>query len=319
MKSNQPKKQLKPQYAQATIPPVLIRSASYGTPLIHRTQSRHRRKFALSLNNLGAEVLFPAVPVIKPGWRLLSGFLTAALAALILMATVTAEFNVNQMEVKGLQRLTASDLEAALNLTNLKIFVVDPKRMKSDLEDAFPELANVSVKVAMPSKILISVMERQPVLEWRYDDLTVWIDNDGVIFPPRGEASGLLTIYSDSAPPLLFNAPPPPVEEFKRSQLKETSQVEEAKSKKLVDPLLVKTALTLRRQMPSDTPLAYHQHSGLGWSDPQGWNVFIGSDLNNLDQKMVVYQGIAKHLSSQGIHPRMISVEHVHAPFYRLE
>jgi hypothetical protein len=51
--------------------------------------------------------------------------------------------------------------------------------------------------------------------------------------------------------------------------------------------------------------------------DPNGWQVYIGKDLNQFEAKMATYQAIISELESRGIRPTLVSVEHLDAPFYR--
>jgi hypothetical protein len=57
----------------------------------------------------------------------------------------------------------------------------------------------------------------------------------------------------------------------------------------------------------------------MGWSDPQGWQVFFGSSTADMDSKLVTYRGIVDYLNQKHIKPKLISVEFAHAPFYRME
>ena len=63
----------------------------------------------------------------------------------------------------------------------------------------------------------------------------------------------------------------------------------------------------------------YTENRGLGWQDPQGWDVFFGADLNDIEMKLLVYDAIVAYVLREGIQPELISVEFVHAPYYRLE
>jgi len=47
--------------------------------------------------------------------------------------------------------------------------------------------------------------------------------------------------------------------------------------------------------------------------------VYFGRDINNIDIKLAEYQTIIGVLESQNITPTLISLEFLHAPFYRLE
>jgi hypothetical protein len=47
--------------------------------------------------------------------------------------------------------------------------------------------------------------------------------------------------------------------------------------------------------------------------------VFIGSKLERINDKMLMYETIVRKLEEQGIQPNMVSVEFLHAPYYRQE
>jgi hypothetical protein len=71
---------------------------------------------------------------------------------------------------------------------------------------------------------------------------------------------------------------------------------------------------------PKGVPIAYDPRHGLGWHDTKrDWDVYFGLDLSNIEEKLIVYDAIRQKMREDGISPAMISVEHVHAPYYRLE
>ena len=86
-----------------------------------------------------------------------------------------------------------------------------------------------------------------------------------------------------------------------------------------LSPDLVNAILELGSKMPADTLLVYDSEHGLGWNDPGGWDVFFGSEDEDMPMKLAVYQALVDKLQNEGIQPAMISVEYVHAPYYRTE
>ena len=82
---------------------------------------------------------------------------------------------------------------------------------------------------------------------------------------------------------------------------------------------VVRELNVLRPTLPAGITLAYNQKGGLGWNDPNGWKVYVGTDLSNLDQKLIVYQNIVEHLQQSHMKASVINVEYVHTPYYRLE
>jgi cell division protein FtsQ len=308
--------------------PVTVRGNTFGTP-IHRKAGtqRVRRQFYLTMDQAGAELRLPAITLVNPGWRLLS-FLLAVLALVgIISVWNSPYFRIESVEVTGLQRLTPADLTGALALENLPIVEVDPQAARESLAKAFPELVDIQVAVFMPNIVTVSAVERQPVLAWQKGDQVRWVAADGVIFPARGEAEVPVTVHSENDLPLAA----PPVETLAPAGEEAAAQAEEeagdapaaaeeqAGAPQKADPILLAAAQGLSQLLPPETTIVYHGQHGLGWDDPQGWQVYIGKKLTEFEAKYTVYQDVAGHLVAQGLFPSLVSVEHLNAPFYRLE
>jgi hypothetical protein len=86
-----------------------------------------------------------------------------------------------------------------------------------------------------------------------------------------------------------------------------------------IRPEVLESALQMNSLLPQGATLLYDSVSGMGWRDPGGWEVYFGNDLSNIQMKLVMYQVILGRLQELGISPEMISVEHVDAPYYRME
>ena len=81
---------------------------------------------------------------------------------------------------------------------------------------------------------------------------------------------------------------------------------------------MVQSILLISEQAPAGAKLIYHPIHGLGWKDRRGWDVFLG-DEQEIAVKLSVYRSILDHLKGTENRPVIISVEYVHAPYYRLE
>jgi phenylalanyl-tRNA synthetase beta subunit len=57
----------------------------------------------------------------------------------------------------------------------------------------------------------------------------------------------------------------------------------------------------------------------LGWNDSRGFQVYVGSDLQDITAKMNMIEEIVKTLTKANIQPTLISVEQINAPYYRLD
>jgi cell division protein FtsQ len=294
--------------APVTRPAVTVRGSS-GTPVIKRAYSRPRRQFAFSVGSSGVEMLTPAIPVFKPGWRLLSAVLTVLSACLLILITNLSDFRVQQPVLFGFERVTAADIENVLMVSGEPIYAINPMDITTQLQSAFPELTNIEVRANFPSNVIISVSERQPVIAWEFGDAAYWIDAEGYVFSPRGEAAIPLTVVSEDAPPLQQFA----------NKSEQALDAEAILQPERVKTDILQAAQKLSEQLGTGAVIVYSAGQGLGWSDPRGWKVYIGSSLNNIDAKVKVYRTLVDKVLAQGAQPTLFNVEFLDAPYYRLE
>jgi hypothetical protein len=154
----------------------------------------------------------------------------------------------------------------------------------------------------------LEIQERQPVIAWKRGDETVWVDEEGIVFPQRGEFSGPLLKVKASSLPLAV----PLVEGD------ETGGADESTVERL-DPEMVSVLLSMSQYMPQGAKMVFNSDNGFGWHDDRGWNVYFGSQMNEIDQKLEIYQAVVERLQADGIQPALISMEFLHAPYYRME
>ena len=303
-------------------PSVLIRGRAVGTPVVRRASTPVRRKMSISLGMPGAEMEMPSLPVIHFGWRLISGMMVVVLTLLLMLIFTAPELEINELEVNGLQRIKAVDIAAVLNTQGMRIYEFNPAAAKLALQKAFPELKDIQVEMALPAHISITASERQPIVAWKDGDDLVWIDVDGYMFTPRGDIGALLTIEADNLP--IIKVPLNPQQAENNTQ--ETAEISDSaetpvkiKKIKIVDPKILSAAIRLSKELPPETVLTYNEQNGLGWNAHEGWYVFIGRDLNNLDEKLAIYNHIADMLKERNENPGLINVANINAPYYRLE
>lgn len=301
-----------------------------NTPLYNKNGNRSRRQFYLTMDQYpGTELRLPALPIINPGWRFLSGIIAIAMLVGIYSLLNSSYFQVNTVEVQGLHRITAQEVNDVVKLKDESVISVDGGAVREELVNKYPELINVQVKVSLPNYVTLSAVERTPVMAVQKGDSVTWIDADGVLFPQRGDAGKLLTIRTDDALPLAptsIDAAAAATETAQQGAEMNQPTADPAASKNIpatgpqkVDPALITTAENLSKKLPADATLVYSKLNGLGWTDAQGTQVFIGKDTSDFEAKFGVYQEIDKFLSDQGHKATLIDVEHVNAPFYRLE
>jgi len=298
--------------------PVLIRGARADVPVRAKKLPKVRRRFDIALGAAGAEVQLPAVPFVRPSWRWLSAMTVVGLLVLLGMMWSHPAFMVQTIEVQGLQRLDAREVHLVLGLGNTPIFTIDPALMERDLLLAFPEFAMVKVRIGLPNRVLIRVEERQPVLGWRNEQGLVLIDAQGVSFPARGLVTDAGEDTADSGRRLpVIDAPNLVMAVEGEADPDQT--LNPYVGRQLLTADQVTAILTVSLKAPVNAVIVYSPDHGIGWQDPAGWVVYFGTDGGDIHAKLEMYAVIVLDLSARNIRPGFISVEFLHAPYYRME
>lgn len=296
--------------SSSALPPVLVRRdfQSMATPsagVSRRRVKTPRRRFDLTLDTPGVEIRLPSLPVVRFSWRICSGLMVMLMMVSLVLLLFSPTFQADIVEVEGLQRLTLNDLLLALDVTGQPVISLNPVTIRTELLQAFPDLKDAHVRINLPASVSVEVVERQPVIIWERGGETLWVDEDGVVFLPRGELEApLVTLEAEAVPFVQLTGSPENASLQVREQL---------------DPKLIRVLLSMSQYMPEGRTMIYDPAQGLGWSDERGWQVFFGSNLENMDQKLIVYQAIVDRLEAEGVQPVLISLEYLHAPYFRLE
>ena len=294
-----------------TQPPVMVRGSIAGLPLQKRrsSKSKARKRYDLTLNVPGAEMRLPSLPMVSFGPRLLSGVLAAGLIVMLYFVWTSAMFQVGDVQISGLQRLTSQDVNTVLDISGERIFTVNPGQLEEKLLAAFPEFSSASVQIVFPSKVVATVEERSPILAWIQDGRTQLVDPNGVAFPQRA--------LSEIIPAIVVEASGSPLTAVEAADGVDVESSIPA-STQLLPVEMVSGIISMSAVAPQNTRLVFDKEHGLGWKDTQGWDVFFG-DIQDIDLKLRIYQALVKQLAKEKVNPVLISVEYVHTPYYRLE
>lgn len=262
---------------------------------------RYENAASLTLN--GAQLRVPALPQIQMGWRWASAVIVIFTFWALYMMWSAPQFRVSEARVVGNQRLSNAEVNAALGLYGQPSFSLDPQDMQRALRLAYPDLSGASVSVSFPASVQVTVVERQPVIAWQQDNAVTWIDQNGIAFPPRGQAAtSLIPVIANGRPPALAADP----------------LADPLSAPPFITPTLVATLQTLAPYVPAGTPILYDPRYGMGWQDSRGWLVYFGQNTGKMQLKLRVYETLAAWLTQKGITPKLISVAQPDAPFYRL-
>ena len=247
----------------------------------------------------------PSIPTVGVGWRLFSALVIGVLGFMIYLLWSSPFFNVEAIDVSGLVRLSNAEINAIVDVIGKSIIFVDPIVVEQELRAAFPELENITVETEVPNKVLVNLVERQPVLAWQQDGQTYWIDEYGMAYLPHGDGNPSITVQGSN----LLVSPAAGSEVLEEGEVNDQS----------IPMDLVNAVQTLSQKIPENSPITYDNQHGIGWYDPRGWQVYFGTGGEDMDLKWKVYWKTFKRLKKAGIQPALISVEHIHAPYYRLE
>lgn len=283
--------------------PVMMRGTYQGLPMATpRKATKSHRRMDIPLAIPGAEVRLPALPAINFSWQIVSAALTLFLLVILYLIWTAPMFRVQDVEISGLNRISKKEITVELDLEDESIFSINPDKVQEEIQKLFPEFSYVKLSVSLPNKVHLTVQERIPMLVWKQEGRTLLIDADGYAFPVRGQATDLpkIIIQAKNAPAGIS------LESF------------ENQSASFITAETVSGILSLSAVLPEGAILVYDQEHGLGWKDKRGWDVYFGK-IENIGLKMKIYETLIKKLKKEDLKPVLISVEYVHAPYYRLE
>jgi len=296
------------------------RTSPYATPSTGAYRPAATRKVYYAHAGEGVEIRMPSLPMIQMNWQMGAAAIAVVVLVLVLLLANLDVFQAKIVDVTGVKRVTAADIQAVVDNNNRSIFTLDRQKTINAIEVAFPELTHISLRVVFPNKVVLNVQERQPILAWASGDTTQWISADGVIMPVRGDGGTLPTIQASvSAPALVTEAEAAAAAEASKDAAdttKKSSAVVPAETIKYIDPQILSAAISLTAQMPEGASLIYDPVSGMGFTDPRGWKAYFGVDFSNLQFKQAEYETIVDRLKKLGITPTMISVAFSDAPYY---
>jgi hypothetical protein len=289
-----------------------------------RAAKENRRQYNIALPTTGAELRLPSVSVPRFSWRLLSFVLVAIFGYLFFYLWTSPMFTVNadRVIVNGINRVSKEELLAIANIEGKPVFLVDPSGLEETLKANAPALEDISIQVSTSGEVTFDVVERVPLIAWDQHLISKiwWVDQNGMRFPAIGSSEGLVYVKAE--------VPPPKPLALQTAQNLADQANEDADPDKqaiaqddgmLMEPELVKGIVAVQSYLPEGAELIFDQERGIGWKDPEyGWMVYFGEKLDQMPLRLKVYQAIVDFFSSKSRKPVLISVEYLHAPYYRI-
>ncbi|MEN8240556.1 MAG: hypothetical protein ABFS17_01445 [Chloroflexota bacterium] len=314
-KARSPRKDDKSKKSRSkSMPPMVSRSGMvYTAALPPKARKKNRRQYNVAIDATGAEVKLPAMPALSIGWRVLSGLIVAGMLFGLYWLWTTPLFTVENVTLNGLGRVDQGELLAKANVIGKPVFVIDTVSLEQDLQTSIRALENLTVTVSFPAAVSFEAEERQPVIVWEQAGVTSWwVDINGVRFAPLGSSDGLIYVEA--------KAPPPPIpvpQAVQEEQAGPSSRPGD--NQQLLPPEMVSAILFLSDYLPEGANLMFNEKHGIGWEDSEnGWRVFFGKKLDQMPVRIALYQAVVEDFEARNIHPVLISIEQVRAPYYRM-
>jgi cell division protein FtsQ len=301
-----------------SMPPIKTRMNSGTTTHSPYTQAPPlRKKMNFAIGNTGAEMDLPGIPKFNIGWRLISAILSITTLWALINLWNNPVFNVVDVQMIGLKNLSSYEINLIMDVIEKPIFMVDANSLENKLTETFPALTAVDINVEFPAQITVSVAERLPALVWKQDGIMDWwVDLEGIRFPALTTEEKMIIVYATAPPPKLYIDVDEEIEEI----YTDTVDEDQSKSIQLLSSEMVDAILFLYLNSPENNTLIYDETHGLGWRDlDKNWKVYFGHKPDQMQSRLSIYESVVDLFVGKSIRPVLISIEYIHAPYYRLE
>ena len=306
-----PKRRRKQSSTDRGHPPMMVRGSKPASAAKRpkKKGKRAKRRFDIALPTPGVEVRMPSIPSIRVDWRLLSLLLVFLFSAVLYYVFNSPTYRVHDVQIDGLARLSDDTISRSLLVYNKPIFMIEPEALEDQIIKTYPGVISTSVRVGFPARVEVLIEEREPLVAWEQDSDIQWVDAQGMAFPKHGEAENLVRVLASASPPAPFV-----LED-------ESPEAGEKSLKVFMSAKMVESIIALNGNAPVGVPIVFDDSHGFGWRDPSGWDVYFGSPTVDTDMlmKLSIYEAVVQRLKADGIQPAMISVEYLHAPYFRME
>ena len=229
-------------------------------------------------------------------WRAASAVLFLLLGALLAMFFVSDVFFVRSIVVRGNDLMPREEIFAYSDIANFHMFWLDPAQIRENILRS-PSIADAVVQLGWPPDLItILVEERQPAMIWSDAGIESWIDLQGRTMPARAEMPHVprINLVKDD-----YTGPMPSAEDFNAD--------------------MALGALLLIERLPEGASLDFHPVHGLGWTNEQGWQVWMGrGSASETSEKLKMYEVLVADLNNRAVDIAELNIANADAPFYRV-
>ena len=197
-------------------------------------------------------------------------------------------FYVDQVIVTGGQRVASEIIAQAAGLRGYSIFFVDPEDVAARIMQAVPPVRRVSVRYALPNRVMVTVEEEAPDIMWQLGGKRYWVDDNGILQPAQGEGEPLFLVNDIRPGPL--------------------TQVE---------PAALTAARQLAELLPEVRTVEYAPLTGLRLTTSRNWTVYLGTG-SDMQAKVHTLRAIeAQFADDESAVSLFLDLRFADRPYYR--
>jgi hypothetical protein len=134
------------------------------------------------------------------------------------------------------------------------------------------------------------LVERPAFLVWSQGEAQVWVADDGMVMPARGDLPNAIVLDAAGSTAL--------------------------KPGDMLDPMLVVAIKELVQIQPEVRVYQYSDDYGLSFRNDYGWMIRLGNG-QEIETKVTLVNAITDHLLTVSVEPAFVDVRYLEAPYYR--
>jgi cell division protein FtsQ len=236
---------------------------------------------------------FSVAPVLK-FWQIRGARITGILVLVLLSWSLYELFTsplffVYGAEIKGNEAVSVREIYIASEIDSQSIFWINPTEVVKKVT-SLPNIKSASVSLSLPAWVVIEVTERRPELLWQTGETVWWVDQEGMVVPPKANIEGMMRIIDDDRQPLEVGYQ--------------------------IDRKIIQGAQTLRILVPDVSVVRHSRAQGLIVATLEGWPVYLG-DGSQMKAKLVVLSTILPELRAAETSPLYIDLRNPLRPVYK--
>lgn len=229
--------------------------------------------------------------------RILAGVLAAVFAAAIGVYVRLSLFQVQSVQVYGHESINADELIYYTGMKNRPICLVKVQEIEENVFRRYPENRAITVRASLPNKLEVFFEQRIAAVEWNFGGSQFWIDDQGYVFYENASGSPEIVVFANSFPGAMNRNDRTIPSKFRSEIVASIRRIFSVK--------------------PSESRLNFTYDNGYGWDSGKGYELWIGVDDRELDEKMAMAENLDRYFKENEIEPVMLSLEFTKAPYFR--